>query len=607
MDETEIKTRQGLILEFVVSAALGEAGYAHAQDFQYDETCEKPDFLIPDEKTPQFMVEVHQTEVRNSFQMKTLRGFTAVTEAKANYGSELVSVNILFGDPEKELPAGNVRAMCGFFDCNILPRRDSKSDPDLLALEKAALVLAKDEDYSTEQAAKEIIKDHPNGVKVLALLVKQHLSAVKANPFLFPVWKAEQKRTATLTAAPKAGDQTLYKRMMLRSLYLSDQDFANLVKNPDPVKASASLQTQLVKVGLASLVEELDGDKFILDNEFELFLADKAAPGLRELCRISLSCLPGLAGFFEDIRESKRRQDMVSQFIAVLKSGKAALVQALVECIKSTNYSGINHSRCWVAELMSLAVEASQNEFNRRMVQTKRDPENYQYPFNNITGRFERLMGCPNHWKPYATFAVEVFAELCTEKGQSVAKLTVDSKMLEDRLLRLRIDGAIKLQKFNPLYAVLIEESSKLGLVCEPIKVKSLVFDLAGGKGRLGKYNAFKVADTKTSVLVVPVAVHDNNGDHKSKEWGARRLASLYRCEKNVVRLSEFQAAIYVLDGDWKDKDVARLHRSGWNYVIRLGQLESTLKKFFNIKGTPARTKVNLAAVIEEEEPPDEG
>jgi hypothetical protein len=30
---------------------------------------------------------------------------------------------------------------------------------------------------------------------------------------------------------------------------------------------------------------------------------------------------------------------------------------------------------------------------------------------------------------------------------------------------------------------------------------------------------------------------------------------------------------------------VARLHRSGWNHICRLGDLEATLKKIFALKG----------------------
>jgi hypothetical protein len=100
------------------------------------------------------------------------------------------------------------------------------------------------------------------------------------------------------------------------------------------------------------------------------------------------------------------------------------------------------------------------------------------------------------------------------------------------------------------------------------------------------------------------VAVHDNNGDHKSKEWGARRLATLYRIKGSAIRKSEYQEGIFVLDGEWKDKDVARLYRSGWNHVVRLADLEETLKSVFGIKTTKKTppTKPTPISFAEDEE-----
>ena len=78
--------------------------------------------------------------------------------------------------------------------------------------------------------------------------------------------------------------------------------------------------------------------------------------------------------------------------------------------------------------------------------------------------------------------------------------------------------------------------------------------------------------------------LYDNHGDDKSKEWGARRLAMLYRMDASGVRLSEYQEGIFVLDGEWADKDVARLHRSGWNHVVRLADLEQCLRDVFGLE-----------------------
>jgi hypothetical protein len=97
--------------------------------------------------------------------------------------------------------------------------------------------------------------------------------------------------------------------------------------------------------------------------------------------------------------------------------------------------------------------------------------------------------------------------------------------------------------------------------------------------------------------IAVSVAVHDNHGDDKSKEWGARRFATLYRMEGGKVRKSEYQEGIFVLDGEWKDKDVARLHRSGWNHVVRLADLEKTLRSVFGIKSAKKTAPANLTPI----------
>ena len=58
-------------------------------------------------------------------------------------------------------------------------------------------------------------------------------------------------------------------------------------------------------------------------------------------------------------------------------------------------------------------------------------------------------------------------------------------------------------------------------------------------------------------------------------------MATLCRIIDGEIKTSEFQRAIFVLDGEWADKDVARLFRSGWTDIVRLGDLEKTLCSIF--------------------------
>jgi len=598
LDETAIKTNLGIILQAVLAKAIEQAGFSAIQDYQYDPTCECPDFLIPSQKTPRYMIEVHQTEARNSFQMKTLRAFTAVTESKAFYGDSLVTVNVLFGDPENELPASNVRALCGAFDVNVVPRRDVTDIVAVINMEKAALTYASDDSFKnkTAKAAEEVIGLHGNAVTTLAEMMKKVLGAAKARKELFPMWQAERLRTGKLGKPPLAGQPSYFKRGLLGSLFLTDGDFKELLSKKDPNLCSHGVQHQLVMTKMAKVEEMIDGDNYTLDPQFLTFLNNPKAAEFRVLCKSELDALPDLHWFFEDIRDPQRRNDMATSFVETVKKGRSAIAGSIVTALKGNMVDGIEHSRCWPADLMALLVKHSQNDFNRRMVQSGRDPENYQYPFNHITGRFERLLGCPHHFITYATFASEIFEEVCREDGIDDEYIASAVGWLPDAILKLRLDGAIKLQKFNPLYACLGEICSDYGLEVRPEKIKSITFDLAGGRGRLGKYDALVIENDGCAVMTLTVAVHDQNGDHKSKEWGARRLATLYRLENGNVHQSEFTEGLFVLDGEWEDKHIARLYRSGWNHICRLGDLEDTLKKIFKLKrkaiGAKAKKRV---------------
>lgn len=583
MDATQIKTRHGLILQGVTAHALKEAGFSHRENWQYDADTEVPDFFVPDSDEPEYIFEVQQTDARNSFQMKTLRAFTAVMEAKVYFGDELISVNILFGDPDNEVPQANVNALFGFFDVNIAPRNVAKNPTIIVALEAKALEYAANESFTVLQAIANVIRNEPSGVSELADILKQLLPGAICKPELTPLWQMERERTRRLATPPEPGEATYYKRVLLKSLYLSDAHFAELITKQDPDKCSAELQNQLVLTKIAEAQELIDGDHFILDEAFKKFIQDPHATELRELCKATLEEESAMTWFFEDIRNNERRLQMAKLFLDVTSKGLKATHVALQSNLANDNYGDISHKRCWIADLIALAVNASQNEYNKRLVQSNRDPENYQYPFSHITGKFERLLNNPDHFEKYSEYSVEVYAEICQEKGIDPSHPPWSVEQLGSTLLKLRLDGAVKLQRFNPLYAILESLGRTLRVTFEPIHAKSIIYDLAGGRGRLGKYDVAVLKKNGKKIIVVVVAVHDQNGDHKSKEWGARRRATLYRLQGGRTIPSEFQDALFILDGEWQAKDVRRLYRSGWNHIIRLGELEKTLREIFHV------------------------
>lgn len=580
LNDTEIKTRLGLILQRVLAEALRGSGFTFAENFQYDEDCEKPDFLIPNGLNPTHMIEVHQTDARDSFRMKILRGFTAVTESKVHFGKDLISVNILFGDPRTELPASNVRALEGYFDANFIPRYHSEYGDDLTELQAKALQLARNENIDTTEAADEIINNMTIQVKCLGDAVKELLDSANPNPALYGLWESENQRAVNRGVAPTAGAFTYYKRGILQSLFLSDEHFAELLGKQDPNKCSAESQSQLRATKLVREISTMAGIKLEIDKPLQFFIRGDQTTSLRELASSRIQNETLLAQYFEDIRNPARRTAMTERVLELVLLGKNALRGGLLECLQTGSYGGITHQRCWIADILPAIVDESHNTFNRRMFGHPNYTQSIGNPYNNITIRSPRLGSDLTDLSEYVDVAVEIFFDIALEKEINVRDLSLMD--IANKLLTLRMDAAIKLQKLNPLYVAIEDFARGLLLEINYGGTQSFLSDLSNPSDPVGKYDLYHITDGNKTLLANAIAVHDNNGDHKSKEWGARRKSTLYRLrDGNVVR-SEYPDALFVLDGEWRQKDINRLYASGWNHVIYLNQLEAFLKGFFN-------------------------
>jgi hypothetical protein len=191
--------------------------------------------------------------------------------------------------------------------------------------------------------------------------------------------------------------------------------------------------------------------------------------------------------------------------------------------------------------------------------------------------------------------ACDVFFD--TLKADRIDLSLVGEKDLADKLLHFRVGAAIKLRKLDPLILMAVDIASRYGLSVSVKAIPNILADLAG-RGGAGKFRIAVLTDKfcNQSILLNAVAVHDKHGDDKSKEWGARRLASLYRFEKGKITTSAYDKGLFILDGEWDDKDAARLHRCGWTHICRLGELESVLKKTFGVK-KPKDEKVKVAVM----------
>ncbi|AMA10660.1 hypothetical protein [Picosynechococcus sp. PCC 73109] len=384
MSQTAIKTRLGLILQGVLGHILTQAGISYAENVQYDADCETPDFLIPNAEEPRFVVEIHQTDARDSFCMKTLRAFTAVAEAKAHFGEDLVSVNVLFSDPQSELPEANVRALFGFFDVNFVPRNIAQNADAVVALEEEALRLATPNDCAVTEAIATLCSSHRAGIEALMPWARDTFrDSTMARPELIPMWQMEGQRVENLGDSPDVGSNTYYKRAILWSLFVSDEQFQELLTVPNAIDYSNALKDQLILTKLGEERRSLRGRDVELKPEFIQFLCDPEAARLRGLCEQRLEQDEAMRWFFEDIRNQERRNQMAENFFKILDSeSQDTISSSVLDNLESNSFHDINHNRCWIVDLIARYLGVSHNEFNRQITSMNCDYQDLRNPFN---------------------------------------------------------------------------------------------------------------------------------------------------------------------------------------------------------------------------------
>jgi hypothetical protein len=595
MDETQIKTRYGLILEGIFASVLAEAGLSYEHDVHYDPSCEKPDFLIPSATEPRAMIEVHQAGVRNSLQMKILRAFTAVAEVKAHFGDTITSINVIFGDPGKDFSSSPLSALSAIYDVSMAPSENAKLWPKWKVIEDGSLNAAAQDDVSTDASIKRLCKRHKVGIQAFAKVLRKLILTSKPRLELLPFWQLERRRLDALTTPPLSGEATYHKRMLLAAMYFDDKEFETLVKAAPSDKWPKQVVTQLLHTKLATIEEEIDGDKVEIDPLFAAFLKNAETPRVRSLCRDVLDTVPQMKWYFEDIRSLTRRRRMARSFLGALSEGQQAFATSFANHVLQNASHGIQHTRSWFCDLTEVLSGKGFNYFNRAIKAHKRYPLSLWSPFNNLALKWSAHERDPVYVSSVASIIAEILFTQCAIPSGSN---DLEINRLANGLLNLRLRSAVKLRRLNPLIVVASGICADLGLSFERIQIPNLLFDLSEDSG-VGIFSIFRVTnpDSGYSALFNAVAVHDGHGDDKSKEWGARRLATLYRMKRGEVRKSEYQEGIFVLDGEWKDKDVARLYRSGWNHVVRLADLEKTLRSVFGIKTAKRRTTANLTLI----------
>jgi hypothetical protein len=587
MNERQRKIRFGLILQGCIEEALVNTRYStFKQNPKYNEDLMTPDFLIPDEISPKYFIEVTQSEARDSFRMKILRYFEAVCEAKAYFGPKIISVNILMGNPHFEIPAGNLRALYSFFDVNINPRSDI-SDVNLQSLinklEADALSLAENESFTDVKSAVGIIKTkHVIALLELGKLIEEALDNAKLKQNLFPLWKTEKERILKVRNVDgQLSAAASYKLPLVQSLLLEDSDFLELTASKDINKTSAKLKQALVSARLVETIDTIQGKKYFLVSSLKEFIKYPESIKLRDDCKSYLDTDPSMRYFFEDIRNGQRRLDMSLAFVELLHRDRKTFSKGIRTCFDTGTYAGIEHQRCWLADLMPLAVNESHNSFTRRMYQHPSYDLKLGNPFANIVIRSPRLGNDPTVIAKYISVAVDCFYQACKEQRINVA--AVDHLALANKLQAFRLAAAIKLHKLNPLYLLVESACKREGYSFIYGSCDNILSDLTAEVGALAKFHLYKIETPQGLILVNALYVDEYGGLDKAKEWAARGRTFLYKITGSEIRHSDVKGMIFIADGQWKPEAIKRLRIAGWD-VCRPAEFHRKLKAYVEIR-----------------------
>jgi hypothetical protein len=650
MDERAIKIRLGLILQGCVAAALRQTQFNQFESTpQYDAESMTPDFLIPNALNPSCFIEVTQTEARNSFQMKLLRYFEAVCEAKAYFGSRVISVNVLMGNPALELPDSLVKAMYGIFDVNLCPRNDVRGDDRKILLdelESVALEIAADESIeSVESGLRSVLRSNATAILVLAELLNDCLSRASIREELITVWDSERGRLQSISArTTPLAEIAPYKRPVLEGLLLSDEDFEQirnvsrlsdldarvirelagkalltlrrvhkkallrvfdislddfrqLMEGRTVERLPAALCERLAAVGLierqpgAAGVIRLEFSKPVdgllgnlgnlpLNDDLRVIAEDSFGQDIREMCKSRVDSEPENRWFFEDIRSESRRLRMAEIYLQKVYEGPEILFQAFFENASSGSLEEIEHTRCWIADLLACHVDMSHNAFNKKMFADADYIGSIGNPFNNLTIRNASVLARDEIRDSVLNTAFSAYRGFLADAQHET--IFCDARVLATRLLCLRLDALVKRHSLNPLEIVIEETCTRLGVDLGYGTVGNIVSDASSDPESAGHYRVYWATSGNRKVLINALYVDEYGGRDKAKEWAARGRSFLYRLDEGSVVVSNFTAMVMVLDGPWHSESIGKLERSGW-ITCRPAELAGVLQQWLEL------------------------
>ena len=195
-------------------------------------------------------------------------------------------------------------------------------------------------------------------------------------------------------------------------------------------------------------------------------------------------------------------------------------------------------------------------------------------PFNNITTKAPRVLKSDDVLVQYVKPAVTAFQRL--RKTHTAVTGSQAEFVLSSRLLKLRMHGAISMQKFNPVHIFIRAVAAGINAKIKYGGVNNILSDLVHDVDAVGKFDVFTIELNDSVVLANGLYVDKYGGLDKAKEWAARGRAFPYRLVQGKV-IQAVSAMIFVADGPWKSESIKRLREGGW-IVCRPGEFADVLK-----------------------------
>lgn len=412
--------RLGLALQACVEIAI-ERHIDVPHQFTQSESLDQvtPDVVFSLENNKYHVMEITNSDVRDSFRMKVLRYLESVSESKVAYGLNTTCSSLLFGDAKATLPDNSLSAMCSFFDAyvcvqNVCP--DSKTLRSVRELEQSVYEIAHNERIENVPSAVRSEVDHDSGAILFVAAVVGNLLESKPNRRLELVWKNEINFRKSTNSDDVALDGFGVKRAVMDSL---------LLDGVDPNHIPLARVALLCDIGIGQISKSLRGEKFELREDVARVMGPGPLNKLRARVLEIVSESPSNIGIMQDMLDEGRIRLMVEHVLDLIQSGD--LSKGILECYLDPEYRGIIHGRCWVADIVPLIHGKSHNWYNKTIVADCRYRGSLANPYPNLVGK-----------TGFSERSIKSIATIIADIHDGLTEQELSRREIENRLMKFR-------------------------------------------------------------------------------------------------------------------------------------------------------------------------